>query len=373
MANQREYNSGYQAAIEEIRKALKNQKNGSQGGSNGAKSSQQSQQLPNGLNFPSGLQPAGQSGSGGGPNSQSQQGQQRQGGGSSRGGGNQGVVRPEDCIGPDDINSVPGEAGGFFDKKTGDQIAQEEGYDKQGGSQDAVDREWKDRALKTAKQLKNQTSKGIGNGPAEFAARLEGIYKPTKDWKKELKAIVGHAITPEEQRRAFANKNTLISQGRIARTDKDQYDSLDYMVAMVDTSGSMSEKDIKACLNEVYGVALAKKPIKLVLIYFGSGVSDLIVFNSLQEFKKEMKSPRVTAGGGTDVAPCFRLLQNDARFKRKAADLVMIFTDGYLSQVKRNPKITKNLCWVIIDNPGFNLQYKDTQTKCVHIKKEDMN
>ena len=48
------------------------------------------------------------------------------------------------------------------------------------------------------------------------------------------------------------------------------------------------------------------------------------------------------------------------------------FGHGYIDQVKRNPKTTKNLCWVIIDNPGFDLKYKDIKTKCVHVKKEDM-
>ena len=370
--NQREYNSGYQAAIDAIREHIKNQrKNGQQqlpqqGG--------QGQQSQDGRMMPPGMGDASQQGQD--SSGSSQQGQQSQAGGGStsgRGGGNQGVVQPEDCIGPNSLSDVPGVSGGYFDRKTGDQIAKQEGYDKgDGGNDDQVAREWKDNALKAAKQLKQQTDKNKGSGAAAFAARLESIYKPSKDWKKELKRIVGQAINPEDPRQAFAHKNTLVSQDRIARTNKDKYDSLDYMVAMVDTSGSMSEKDIKACLAEVYGVALAKKPIKLVLMYFGSGVSQINVFKNLTDFKKEMKSPRISAGGGTEVGPCFTMLQNDPQFRHRVADIVMVFTDGYLDQVKRNPKITKNLCWVIIDNPGFDLQYKDIKTKCVHIKKEDM-
>jgi predicted metal-dependent peptidase len=371
--NQREYNSGYQAAIDAIRKQIQQQrKNGqsqqpSQGGQ--AQQGQDGRMMPPGMGDASGEGQQGQS---------SGQGQQSQGqgagsGSGSRGSGNQGVVQPEDCIGPNSLDDVPGTAGGYIDRKTGDEIAKNEGYDKgDGGSDDQTARDWKDNALKMAKQLKQQTDKSRGGGPAAFAARLESIYKPTKDWRKELKRVVGQAITPDDPRQAFAHKNTLVSQDRIARADKDKYDSMDYMVAMVDTSGSMSEKDIKACLGEVYGVALAKKPLKLVLMYFGSGVSKIMVFKSLTEFKKEMKAPNIAAGGGTEVEPCFRMLATDPQFRRKIADIVMIFTDGYIDQVKRNPKICKNLCWVIVDNPGFDLQYKDIKTKCVHIKKEDM-
>ena len=349
--NKQEYDRGYQAALDAIKQALSG---GQQGGGQGG-----------GISLP---MPAGLSKDNDGGGS-STSGQNSSG---SRGNGNQGIVRPEDCIGPNDLNDVPGNAGGMIDRKTGDKIAETEGYDKEGGTDGQVARDWKDNALKAAKQLKQQTQKSKGGGPAEFAARLESIYKPTKDWKKELKNIVGHAINPDDGRVAFAHKNTLVSQDRIARTIKDKYDCLDYMVAMVDTSGSMSEKDIKSCLGELYGVALAKKPLKLVLMYFGSGVSKIQVFKSLNEFKKEMKAPSVAAGGGTEVGPCFTMLQNDPQFKRRTAEIVMIFTDGYIDQVKRNPKITNNLCWVIIDNPSFDLKYKDIRTKCVHIKREDM-
>lgn len=391
--NQREYNSGYQAAIDEIREHIQQQrKNGkgssqmqspSPGGSPGDQDGNGSQQggqqgtesLGDGRIMPSGM--GGQQG-----NQQGQQGGQQGGqdnqpnATNGRGGGNQGVVQPSDCVGPSSINQCPGNPGGFIDRKSGDEIAKNEGYDKgEGGNDEQVARDWKDNALKVAKKLRERGNKNqsLGSdGFSDLANRLESLYKPTKDWKKELKKIVGKAITPDEFRRAYAHKNTLISQDRIARTDKDKYESMDYMVAMIDTSGSMSEKDIKTCLSELYAVALTKKPLKLVLMFFGGGPVNVQVFNTMNEYKKYFKSPRWAEGGCTDVDPCFEMLKNDPRFKRKAADLVMVFTDGYLEEVKRNPKTTKFLCWVIIDNPGFDLKYKDINTKCVHVKKEDM-
>ena len=391
--NQREYNSGYQAAIDEIREHIQQQrKNGkgssqmqspNQGGSPGDQDGNGSQQggqqgteslgdgrvMPSGMGSQQGNQQGQQGGQQGGQDNQSNTT-------NGRGSGNQGVVQPSDCVGPSSINPYPGNPGGFIDRKSGDEIAKEEGYDKgEGGNDEQVARDWKDNALKVAKKLKERGNKNrsVGNdGFSDLANRLESLYKPTKDWKKELKKIVGKAITPDEFRRAYAHKNTLISQDRIARTDKDKYESMDYMVAMIDTSGSMSEKDIKACLSELYAVALTKKPLKLVLMFFGGGPVNVQVFNTMSEYKKYFKSPRWAEGGSTDVDPCFEMLKNDPRFRRKAADLVMVFTDGYLDEVKRNPKTTKFLCWVIVDNPGFDLKYKDINTKCVHVKKEDM-
>ena len=37
----------------------------------------------------------------------------------------------------------------------------------------------------------------------------------------------------------------------------------------------------------------------------------------------------------------------------------MVFTDGYLNQYKRDPRTMRNLCWVILDNPSFDVKYKD--------------
>ena len=66
------------------------------------------------------------------------------------------------------------------------------------------------------------------------------------------------------------------------------------------------------------------------------------------------------------------MIQKHKRFKSIRPELVMIFTDGGLTQYKRDPRTMKNLCWVILDNPGFNVQYKDSQTKCIYLDTKDI-
>ena len=68
----------------------------------------------------------------------------------------------------------------------------------------------------------------------KLKSKLEGLYKVSSDWKKELRKVVGHSISPEDKRQAYANKNVLVSQDRIARTDKDKYDNLDYTAQFYD-------------------------------------------------------------------------------------------------------------------------------------------
>lgn len=366
--NSQDYKDGYQAAIEAIKKIMSGDK--SDLNSNGSSSQGDSLTMP-GEVFDKAQKEGGQSNqSGSGDKQINPSGSSSQSGGSdsssgSRGSGNQGVVRPEDCMGPQDLNGIPGRAGGMIDKQTGDKITQQEGYEQEGGNDSTVEREWKDAALKAASKMQ-------GSEAGNLKSKLEGLYKVSSDWKKELRKIVGHSISPEDKRQAYANKNILISQDRIARTDKDKYDNLDYMMAWIDSSGSMSDDQLKQCLSEVYAVALAKKPIKLIVIQCDTKIQEIKEYTNLQQLKKDMIHATVKGRGGTELKPCWDLLINDPKYKRRPAELVMIFTDGYLTQYKRNPRTMKNICWVILDNPSWNIQYKDINTKMVHIKTADI-
>jgi predicted metal-dependent peptidase len=337
----KEYNEGYQAAIEAIKQAM--EKNGG-----GDLSDQDLDNMsPDGLESPNGSG----KGQGKGDDNNSR---------TSKSDENQGVVSHEDCIGPDSLGGVPDTPGGMMSKSDGDKIAEKEGYGKEGGTDESVSKDWKETALKEEPKFK-----GVGSG--KMSDKLQGLYKTATDWKKELKKIVGQSISPDEKRQAYANKNILVSQDRIARTDKDKYDNIDYMMAWIDTSGSMTKEQMKLCLMEVYQTAIAKKPMKMVVIQCDTQIKDIKEYHDLRELKRDAQVGAIKGGGGTDFKACWDLLVNDPRYKRIPAELVMLFTDGECHQYKRNPRTMRNLCWVILDNLSFKLQYKDMNTKCIHL------
>ena len=366
----KEYNEGYQAAIEAIKQAMQGSQNGQNGQGSG---SGQDAGLPSDM-----TPPPGQGGSGGGSSS-GQQGQQSQGQSGEGSGGsrtdannpNQGIVRPEDCAGSQGVGDMPSTPGGFFSKEDGDKLAQAEGYEKEGGTADTVEKDWSEAAQKAANQLKEGKP---GDAAGRLKSTIEGLYKVSKDWKKDLRYVVGRSINPEDKRQAYANKNILVSQDRIARTDKDKYDNMDYMIACVDTSGSMTDEQLKILLSEVYAVALAKKPIKLYVIYCDTQIADIKEFKTLPQLKKEISSASVKGRGGTDMKALWTLLQTDRRFKGKPADLTMIFTDidSRSRQYPRDKRQMGNLVWCILDDPGFDLKYPEKMTKIIHIKSSDI-
>lgn len=359
----KDWNDGYQAAIEAIKQALQG------GGSDSGAGQGDDSGLPSDMTPPPG-------GNGSGSGSSSGQGQQSQGSGSGSGSrtdsGNesQGVVRPEDCAsGSSEIQNTPGRAGGMISKAEGDKLAQSEGYDKEGGNEGTIEKDWKDAALKAANDMKEKKQ---GDAVGRLKSTIEGLYKVSTDWKKALKYVVGKSINPEDRRQAYANKNILISQDRIARTDKDKYDNMDYLMCWVDSSGSMSDEQLKMCLSEVYAVALAKKPMKIYVIQCDTQIHEIKMYKSLRELKNDIVHQTVKGRGGTDLKPCWDIMKTDPRFKRGKPDLVMVFTDGYLTQYKRDARTMNTLCWCIIDNPSFKVQYNDTMTRCIHLKSDDI-
>jgi hypothetical protein len=367
------YDNGYKDAIEKIKQMLAG---GQQGGQSGQSMTPDPKlQQPDPKDNPNDNQ-SGQSGSGseggqdqqsGSSSSNSQSGSGEKSNRDADSTGKKGIVRAEDCDPIGNIDDMGNEPGGMVDQNTADKVAKKEGYDPAGGSEASTEKEWSESSIKATKHLK-------GNSPGHgvLKSKIENIYKVSHDWKKTLRAIVGNSISPEDRRIAYANKNVLVSQDRIARTDKDKYDTMDYMMAWIDSSGSMSDDQLKKCLKEIYQVALAKKPLKLVVIQCDTKIQSIKEYTNLKLLEKDTLNATVKGRGGTDLTPCIQLLKSDPKYKRRPAELVMIFTDGDPDQFKRDVRTMKNLCWCILDRPSWTLEYKEMRTKCVHLNTHDI-
>lgn len=246
--------------------------------------------------------------------------------------------------------------GATIDKSEGDNIAKAEGYTVEGGNSETISRDWKERASEAARSLK-------GSNFSNLVIKLNNLYKITKDWKKELCYIIGNSLSPEDTRRAFTNKNILVSQGIVARTDKDKYDSVNYIVAAIDTSGSMSNDYLNTCLRHIYQIANQKKPERLLVLQFDTEICDIREYTD----SKQLLSPiKLKGRGGTDCQCVWDYLKNH----KINTELLLVFTDGYLDLLKRSNNM-RNLCWVIIDNTNCNTKYKDSHTRLIYLSSND--
>lgn len=307
-------------------------------------------------------------GGGGDKNQQGQQNQQNQqnqnGQGNSQGQqGNQSGQEGQGSSGTEaNLNGTIDTAGSMLDAKEGQKIAKEEGYDDVGANESALEKEWENKAREVAKKLK-----GTGAGNDILADKLLATsVKGTNEWKKILKDIVGRSVSPEDKRRGYAHNNILVSQDRVALSDKEKYDNVDYIMAWVDTSGSMSQEDLNKALSMMLMVAQAKKPTKLVVCQFDTRVADIKEFDKVDRIEKDMRKMKIKGGGGTNVKCCFDLLADKkSKYARQVPELVVIFTDGYLDQYRRDKRRMQNLVWVVQDHPSFELEYPDSHTKLI--------
>lgn len=362
-----------------------NSQNSQGGGQSGSNQNQQNQSGNQGQQN----SPGGNSGGAGGGNQQNQQGNSGSGSSQGNGSGNkqQGdiytdangntvrKVTQKDLSSQGSGNQRSVNGSDMMSKDEGDELAKKEGYEKEGGSQDQVNNEWE----KHQKDIANKMA-GSKEGSAEkFLSDLLKSFKMKDDgtWKKKLRDIVGRSISPESKRRGFAHQNTLASQARLALNDFTNYDNLDYIGAFVDTSGSMSQDFLTKCLTEVCKIADAKKPNGIMLAQFDTRITSLERYTSSQEFQKKFKFIKLKGGGGTDIKECFDLPKTTNKEHKKLwpksiLDLVVIFTDGYLDTYKRPHQLCRNLIWVIIGNPGFELKKSETDanTKIIYITEE---
>ena len=329
--NKKEFDEGYQAAIEAIKQM---NQNGPQGG-------------PSNSNLPPLPQDAG--------------GQDRKNDKSS---GGMGQVRPEDCT-PMSGEEREGEVGSFTNRKKGKELAENEGYQDTESGDDAIAKDWKETSIKNASKLK-------GKNAGAFLSKILDVHRTTTDWKKSLKNIIGQALHPDEKDYRFTNKNTLVSQDRIARTDKDKYNNIDSIMVFIDSSGSMTDDMLRKVLAEVLTLALQKKPSKLVTVQCDTKIQEIKEYTDIQSIQRDFRQASVKGRGGTNLKPCWDLLRDDKRYKGKLNELVLVFTDGELDQYPRDRKTMQNLCWCIINKPDFEVKNKDRFTKCIYFDTSKM-
>lgn len=251
-----------------------------------------------------------------------------------------------------------------MDPQEGNKIAKQEGYDDTAPSADSLSKDWQQTAIEQAQNDKRTDAHG---GRAQLYSKLLGLFKTTTDWRKSFKKIVGRSLNTQDRRQAFANKNALASRNMVARTDKDKFDAVDFITVFIDSSGSMTDDMLRHIISEIYNITLSIKPETLVLVQLDTQVQDFQVFKNMADFKKYAEVATVKGRGGNYQQACWDFLRNDPRMKGKTSELVIMFTDGWLDQHKRDPKTMSNLCWVIIDGPTFKLEYPDTRTTVVYL------
>ena len=160
--------------------------------------------------------------------------------------------------------------------------------------------------------------KAVGKGPGWVSRIIEEILKPKINWKVLLKRFVGNILRLKDVRRTWtrtSKKVPAIFPGK--RLER----STDVIVA-VDTSGSISEKELQQFVSEIYEIA--KETSNVIVIPWDIGPYDEIVIRSRDDAKKI----KLIGGGGTMIGPVLEYI--DKRYGNRSNELVLVILSDWM-------------------------------------------
>jgi predicted metal-dependent peptidase len=167
--------------------------------------------------------------------------------------------------------------------------------------------------------INSQSDKGRGFIPLEIQSFIDEILTvkpPSYDWKSYFRRFFGtsNKIYTKKKRRKL-NKRYSENPALKIKTKKN-------ILVGVDTSGSVSNKDLVEFFNEIYH--MWKTGISITIAEGDASISNI--------YEYEGKMPKfVTGRGGTDMNPFIEYFN-----KNKQYNSLIILTDGFIGQREIN-------------------------------------
>lgn len=175
---------------------------------------------------------------------------------------------------------------------------------------------------KVAEDIRAHAAKDRGNVPGHWRRWAEEKLNPKIDWRRELAALVRRAMADTSgavdytyrrpSRRQSVIGNVVLPSLRRPVPD---------VAVVVDTSGSMGDREVAHALAEIKGIleALGQKE-KITVISCDAQVQEVG-----KVFRPEQVKRLLVGGGGTDMGVGLQYIEN----MRPRPQVAIVVTDGY--------------------------------------------
>lgn len=182
---------------------------------------------------------------------------------------------------------------------------------------------------------------GAGNLPAGVKRLIKDLTEPVIDWRTLLEQQIQSTIKSDftwmkPSRRGW--HMDAIMPGMIPGTQ------IDICVA-IDTSGSISERDIKDFMAEIKGIMEAYDEYKIHVWCFDTEVYNPQTFTS--DNLSDITTYEPAGGGGTDFMCNYEYMKENDIVPKK----FIMFTDG-MPFGEWGEEAYCDVCWIIKGNPG---------------------
>lgn len=195
----------------------------------------------------------------------------------------------------------------------------------------------------TAELIVEAATKGRGKVPAGILRAAKEILEPKANWRSLLRQEIRKGILDFSQKRRYTYNRPHRRQG--AAKDvilPGKYGLKPQVAVVVDTSGSMGEKELSRALAEVKGILQATGPGRKPTVYS----VDAQVHAAQKIFRLE--DIKLLGGGGTDMG------LGVVRALEDGHDVVVVVTDGYTPWPEKHPRPGAKVVVALVGDPGEN-------------------
>ena len=235
-------------------------------------------------------------------------------------------------------------------KKTEDLIDDETSAGKSEEAEEAIGRSILAKAITIAKMNSIKPGSDVESA---FFRNIEASMAQEINWRSVLqnklvksKQRITSLATPDKR---FRSRGKILPGIRPGDNDM-----LDMVRVYIDTSGSISDKD----LGEMYiqiGNLVKKYNTDLELAFWDTRVRAVYNYKNVKRVNDFIEAKPV-GGGGTDANCVFKYITeaDKKKHRRGYEDIILIFTDGYIGEVSKEYKKYRNVIWIINgDYKGF--------------------
>ena len=199
----------------------------------------------------------------------------------------------------------------------------------------------------------DEASKTRGDVPGGWARTAQEHLRPQVDWRKEMSAAVKRAVTQVsgqvDYSRDKPSRRRALSRGmikpRLVRP-------IPEVAVVVDTSGSMSDREQSQALSEVEEVirsALGGAPVRVLAV-------DAAVHATRKAFNRNQVM--LAGGGGTNMGVGIKA----ASELKPKPDTIIVLTDGYTPWPSDKPEGSSVVIGVIGANEPGRLDPAESNT-----------
>ena len=201
---------------------------------------------------------------------------------------------------------------------TGDEEGDEEG-DKPGNGRPKLSEQEKKEIRDEVKEavLAAAQASGAGNLPGGVKRMIKDLIEPVMDWRELLQQQIESTVKSDFTWARPSRRSWHMDAVMPGMKPGEQID----VVIGIDTSGSITDKDLKAFLSEIKGIMEAYEEYRITVMGWDTEVHNVATFTS--DNLEDIANFEPGGGGGTDPHCVWKYLQdNDIEPKK-----LIMFTD----------------------------------------------